>query len=158
MQWKIYVPVRGSVKVPHWGIITIQLDRLHVWSQPDGLYNLWKALQDDFHVSHSLHNAQSTKHNCNVSLGTWRKVMLCSPLLPLVLLIRTMMWHFKSWLKGILFLIHLLAKDCLFSCRWIYCTDNQCLKDFPYGTSSGASGLRVQHLLLCLSLGCVVPP
>ena len=41
---------------------SILLDRLHLWSQPDGLYNLWKALQDDLHVSRSSHCIQSSKH------------------------------------------------------------------------------------------------
>jgi len=42
---------------------SILLDRLHLWSQPDGLYNLWKALQDDLHVSRAKHSFQSSKHN-----------------------------------------------------------------------------------------------
>ena len=46
----------------------ILLDRLHLWSQPDGLYNLWKALQDDLHVSRSSHCIQSSKHNISRAL------------------------------------------------------------------------------------------
>ena len=44
-------------------LASVLLDRLHLWSQPYGLYNLWKALQDDLHVSRSSHCIQSSKHN-----------------------------------------------------------------------------------------------
>ena len=49
-------------------LASVLLDRLHLWSQPDGLYNLWKALQDDLHVSRSNHCIQSSKHNISRAL------------------------------------------------------------------------------------------
>ena len=49
-------------------LASVLLDRLHLWSQPDGLYNLWKALQDDLHVSRSSHCIQSSKHNISRAL------------------------------------------------------------------------------------------
>ena len=47
----------------HFILVSILLDHLHLWSQPDDLYNLWKALQDDLYVSRSNHSIQSSKHN-----------------------------------------------------------------------------------------------
>ena len=49
-------------------LASVLLDHLHLWSQPDGLYNLWKALQDDLHVSRSIHCIQSSKHNISRAL------------------------------------------------------------------------------------------
>ena len=49
-------------------LASVLLDRLHLWSQPDSLYNLWKALQDDLHVSRSSHCIQSSKHNISRAL------------------------------------------------------------------------------------------
>ena len=52
-------------------LASVLLDCLHLWSLPDGLYNLWKALQDDLHVSRSSHYIQSSKHSSFV-LGSGR--------------------------------------------------------------------------------------
>jgi len=43
----------------HYVLALVLLDRLHVWSQPDGLSILWKSLQDDIREKSN----QSSTHN-----------------------------------------------------------------------------------------------
>ena len=151
----------------------VLLGRLHLWSQPDGLYNLRKVLKDDLqnvHVScsnrHGIQPRKTSFKTCKICSArslhcsckkralilhafknltlkmslflqeSWKPckiyfpgslqsrvflelcsrhmkvgtVMLCSPLLKPVWLIRMMIWHFKSYFSNILSLIHLLVR------------------------------------------------
>ena len=49
-------------------LASVLLDCLHIWSQSDGLYMLWKALRDDLIVSKSSFGSQSTPHNVSQAL------------------------------------------------------------------------------------------
>ena len=139
----------------HFILPSVLLDRLHLWSQLDGLYNLWEALQDDLHVSRSSHCIKSSKHNISRALFWAREGRYSNAVQSLTstgVADKNDDLAFQELLQR-----HPVSDppSCSAPKTASLVVDESavliCLKGFPRGTSPGASGLRTQHLLDAVS-------
>ena len=119
------------------------------------LYNLWKALQDDLHVSRSSHCIQSSKHNISRALFWAREGRYSNAVQSLTstgVADKNDDLAFQELLQR-----HPVSDppSCSAPKTASLVVDESavliCLKGFPRGTSPGASGLRAQHLLDAVS-------
>ena len=120
------------------------------------MYNLWKALKDDLHVSRSSHCIQSSKHNISRALFWAREGRYSNAVQSLT---STGVADKNDDLAAFQELLqrHPVSDppSCSVPKTASLVVDESavliCLKGFPRGTSPGASGLRAQHLLDAVS-------
>ena len=136
-------------------LASVLLDCLHIWSQSDGLCMLWKALQDDLIVSESSFGSQSTPYNVSQALFWVREGRYSNA-------VQALTSTGVAYKNDDLAFQELLERHptsdpptCPAPESASLTVDEsaviRCLKEFPRGTSPGASGLRAQHLLDVIS-------
>ena len=132
-------------------LASVLLDCLHIWSQSDGLYMLWKALQDDLIVSKSSFGSQSTPYNVSRALF-WAHEGRYSNSVQALTSTGVADKNDDSAFQELLE-CHPTSDPPTFPPESASLTvdESACLKGFPRGASSGTSGLHAQNLLDVIS-------